>query len=90
MEGVTKEKLSRGRVEKYLALKFLLSSEQDEEPWKNVHHAESIQKWSLPGQDKPLLPSTNEYELLFLQKKYVVKINSSFPTVFAQFFVCWV
>jgi len=61
MQGVAKEELSRGRMERYPAFKSILCSEQDEEPWKNEQCTEGVWKWSLPGQDKPLPPTTSEY-----------------------------
>lgn len=36
-------------------------------------------KVSLAGQDKPLLPSAGEYQLLVPQKRGRIKISSSFP-----------
>lgn len=47
---------------------------------ENMLCTKGIWKWSLTGQDKPLLPSTGEYQLLVPQKGYRVKISSSFPS----------
>lgn len=41
--------------------------------------AEDIWKWSLTGQDKPLLPSTGEYQLLCLRKGIGLKSGAPFP-----------
>lgn len=46
-------------------------------------------QWSLPGQDKPVLPNTSGYQFLLLWEDDVINTNSSFPSVFAQFCMCW-
>lgn len=86
--GVTKDKLSRGRMERYPAFKPILCPEQGAEPWQNVRCTEGVWKWSLPGQDKPLLPTASEPQWLFLQERYAIRNSSSFPTVCAPFCTC--
>lgn len=56
---------------------------------ENMLCAEGIGKWSPTGQDKPLLPSTGESQLLCLRKGTGLKSGAPFPQFLFSFVRSW-